>query len=609
MSVSHRLLYYFRPHIKRISAGVLLTVLMGMCDLLFAPCFRILVNGLTDLNANIQKGFGLTAFISEKVTIGSKSITFFEYNIDGFGTAIRFLVFLGIGVIILILFKSVFIYGKEYIMASVVQKVLRTLRTEIYSHLLSLSMKFYDRGKTGSLMSRITNDVGNIEYSFLAGVDIVRAAVYTCLFLSYMFFRQWQLTLVTLIMFPLAGITIRYFGNRFRVISRRITNHLAEINAYLMETLSAIKIIKSYTREDYERKRFSQKMGDHYAFNMRSSRIIAAWKPVNEMLSQGGMLVVVLFSGYKMITGSMNIGDLTEFIILLTMVYKPLKTVGTTGSVIQKALASSENIFKILDAVPESMKEENDKVVLEKMKGDVVFKNVYFSYKENNFVLKGIDFHVNPGETVALVGSSGVGKSTIINLLLRFYTVDSGSILIDGCSVDKISLQSLRSQISIVPQETFLFSGTVIENIRYGRLDSTDKEVEEAARMANAHQFIMEMPQGYQTEVGERGMQLSGGQRQRISIARAILADPRILLLDEATSSLDSESEQLIQEATEKLMKNRTSFVIAHRLSTVQNADCIFVIDNGKIEEMGTHKQLIKKDGLYKKLYTMQFNP
>jgi len=408
-------------------------------------------------------------------------------------------------------------------------------------------------------------------------------------------------------MFPLSAYILKVFSVKFRAVNKRITDHIAEVNSYILESLSSIKIVKSYTKEDYEKRRFHDKMNQNYYYSMKAVRLTAFLKPINEIVSLGGMVFIIGFGGYLMITGKMNMGDLTAFLVLLTMSYKPIKGLGDTPNVIQRALASSDNIFSILDRQTEFIPEFNGKTDIDKINGEVEFRNIYFSYNSKEEVLKDLSFSVKPGETVALVGPSGAGKSTIINLILKFYLPDKGSIFIDGKDVHDISIKSLRSQIGIVPQETMLFSGTVLENIKYGNLAASDEEIYSAAKAANAHMFIENFPNGYQTEIGERGVQLSGGQRQRLSIARAFLSNPRILLLDEATSSLDSESEKLVQEATENLMKNRTSFVIAHRLSTIQNADKILVVDRGKIVQSGKHQDLLNQEGIYKNLYQQQF--
>lgn len=604
MKTSRRLLGYFLPYWKRILAGIVATMLVGFCETIFASGCGILVDGLTTISANIKNGRGIFAAI----TIVNQRIKIFDITISGYNEALMFVFLFGLVVFGLVVFKGFFVYGKEYLMASVSQKVLRTMRNKIYGHVVYLPMHFFDREKTGATMNRITYDVSNIEYCFSSGISLVQSVVFTIVFLGYMFFIQWELTLFAVIMFPIAGYIIKYFSIRFRAVNKRITEHLAIVNSYILEALSSIKIVKSYTKEDYEKKKFHDKMNKHYDFSMRSVRLTSFLKPINEILSLGGMILIIGFAGYRMINGQMNMGDVTAFLVLLTMAYKPVKGLGDTPNVIQRALASADNIFSILDRQPELRPGFNGKIEIEKIKGEVIFEDVQFSYNGEDIVLKDLSFKVKSGEAVALVGPSGAGKSTIINLILKFYLPNKGKILIDGINILDITIKSVRSQIGIVPQETILFSGTIFENIRYGNLDATDLEVINAAKAANAHIFIKNLPNGYQTEIGERGVKLSGGERQRISIARAILSNPRILVLDEATSSLDSESENLVKEATENLMRNRTSFVIAHRLSTIQNADKILVVNEGKIVQSGNHQDLMNQEGLYKNLYQQQFH-
>jgi subfamily B ATP-binding cassette protein MsbA len=375
----------------------------------------------------------------------------------------------------------------------------------------------------------------------------------------------------------------------------------------LQETISSIKIVKSYSRENFEKEKFRNKTKESYDFSLRSVFLVALLKPTNEIISVGGMVLVFMILGLKLINGGLLIGDLTMFIAFLTMSYKPIKTLGEVTEAIEKATVSAERIFEIFDTQIEPIKKVKTSTILKDVKGDVVFENVAFSYSGSESILHDINLTAKSGETIAFVGPSGGGKSTIINILMRFYEINSGRILIDNLNISHVTLDSLRSNISLVPQETILFSGTVLENIKYGNLAVSVDEVISAAKKANADLFIQNLPKKYDTEIGERGIQLSGGQRQRIAIARAILKNPKILLLDEATSALDVESENLVQEALENLMIGRTTFVIAHRLSTILNADRIYVIDKGKIIQSGNHNELINSHGLYRRLYSMQF--
>ncbi|RKY86518.1 ABC transporter ATP-binding protein, partial [candidate division KSB1 bacterium] len=600
-----RLLSYIFPYWKGVVAGLLCTFFMGLSDAIFAPAFQVLIDGLSEISTNISNGKGIVATINVKPSSNSKEL--FSFTINGYNEALNALLILGAIIVFIVLFKCIFVYIKEYLMASITQKILRKIRNQLYSRLVSLSMLYFDRGKTGEIMSRVTNDVAMIENSFNSSIVIIQAFIYSIIFVTGMFLTDWQLTLFALIIFPVAGIVIKYFGDKIRHISRRINLKIAEINAFLQETISSIKVVKSYVKENYEKERFARKADDNYRFSMKSAKLVALLKPTNEILSSVGMLLIILFCGYKVINGDMSLGLLGRFVVLLSMAYKPIKTLGETSQVVQRALASSERIFEVLDKKSEIEEQKDGKLVLKDIKGDIVFENVNFSYNGKDNVLKNVNLNIEAGTTTAIVGPSGVGKTTIFNLLMRFYVVKDGKISIDGIDIRDISLTSLRNQMSLVSQETLLFSGTIMDNIKYSRLEANQEEVIYAAKAANAHQFIENLPEKYNTEIGERGVTLSGGQRQRIALARAFLKNPGILLLDEATSSLDSESEVLIQEATEKLMKGRTSLIIAHRLSTVQKADKILVMNKGKIVQEGKHKELINQEGLYKKIYEMQF--
>jgi len=601
----HRLVSYLFPYWKRILAGLICTFFMGLGDAVLAPAFQILLDGLSEISTNVKDGLGVKATIRIKEFFGDSEL--FSYAINGRDEALKALLVLGVLIVAAVILKSFFVFAKELLMASVTQKILRTIRNQLYSRLITLSMLYFDRGKTGEIMSRITNDVTMIENSFNSAIVIIQAVIYSIVFITGMFLTDWQLTLFALIIFPLDGLVIKYFGDKIREVSRRINLKIAEINAFLQETISSIKVVKSFVRENYERSRFSKKANENYSYSIKSARLVALLKPINEILSSVGMLLVIMVCGFKVVNGDMSIGLLGRFVVLLSMAYKPIKTLGETTQVIQRALASSERIFEVLDKETEGEVQKSGTIKISDVKGNIVFDHVYFSYNGIDNVLENININIDAGSQIAFVGRSGVGKTTIFNVLMRFYIVEKGRILIDGINIKDITLDSLREQISLVSQEILLFSGTVSENIKYSKLDAKKEEVIEAAKAANAHRFIENFPDSYNTEIGERGITLSGGQRQRIALARAFLKNPKILLLDEATSALDSESEVLIQEATEKLMEDRTSLIIAHRLSTVQNVDKILVMDKGKIIQQGTHKELIGQKGLYKKIYDMQF--
>lgn len=608
MNTKLRLLKYILPHWKRILGGIFFTLLMGVSDALLAPAAGFFIEGFSDISSAIQQGKEIFIDLQYEF-FGEIDFRFYKVGVEECTEALYYFI---IALIVLVILKGIFVFGKELLMNSVVQKILMGIRNDLYSHVVHLPMRFFDTRKTGEIMARITNDVNMIDSSMNAFVVILQSFIYTIIFVTGMLVIDWQLTLLFLIVFPLLGITIKYFSSKIREVAKRIAMKIADISSFLQETISSIKIVKSYTREDFEKGRMKEKTKENYRFSLRSVFLVALLKPANEIISVGGMVLIFMVCGLKLINGELLIGDLTMFIGFLVMSYKPIKTLGEVTEALEKATASAERIFEVLDTQIEPVKSGNIPVKkgtkkLGEINGDVVFENVNFSYNEENLVLNDINIKAKRGETIALVGPSGSGKSTIVSLLMRFYDIQSGKILIDGTDISEVEIESLRSQISLVPQETILFSGTVLENIRYGNLKATDEEVFEAAKRANADIFIQNLPKKYHTEIGERGMQLSGGQRQRISIARAMLKNPRILLLDEATSALDTESENLVKEALDNLMKGRTTIVIAHRLSTILNANVIHVVENGRIVQSGSHEELLKQKGLYYKLYTMQF--
>ncbi|MEX0603025.1 MAG: ABC transporter ATP-binding protein, partial [Bacteroidota bacterium] len=479
-------------------------------------------------------------------------------------------------------------------------------RTELFDTIVMLPVRYFDRQKTGRIMSRITNDVNNLEQSLYQIVELAQNSVYTLVFATALFLTNWQLTVFTIVVFSFSGIISRRFGDRIRSISRDITNTIAEITAFLQERIAGIRIVKSFTREEHEKQGFRKMVGANYGHSMRIVRTIALLSPINELFNTFVIASLVIFTAYLFVEGSMTIEMMIRFLIIMTFLAKPVKAIGENVARLQRSMVSAGLIFELLDLEQESRfgATAEHKV----SHGNVRFQNVRFSYNGEIPALEDITFDVRAGEKVALVGPSGSGKTTLINLIPRFYELNDGRIEIDGLDTRSMNLPQLRSCMAIVPQDVMLFAGTIEENIRYGRLEAAESEVREAARIANAHEFIERLEGGYGAEVGERGIQLSGGQRQRIAIARAVLRNQKILLLDEATSALDSESEQAVQEALDRLMEGRTSFIIAHRLSTVYRCDRIFVLEKGKIVESGTHDELLRKEsGLYKRLYALQF--
>lgn len=600
-----RLSRYFLSYKWRIVAGLCSVALMSLADTVSAFLVARLFAVLQQIEGFVREGGPLAM----DVPISLYGWTFASIRIEGYDQSFRLIALFAAAIIVIILIKVCFVYIREYVMSSVQQKLLMRFRLDLFDTVVVLPVRYFDAQKTGRIMSRITNDVNALEQSLFQMVEMAQNLVYAIIFSTALFFTNWQLTIFTIVIFTVSGVISRKFGDRIRSFSREITNTLADISSFLQEKINGIRIVKSFTREQFERIEFKKKVEHNYHFNMKIVRTIALLSPVNELFNTLVVALLVVFTAYLFIQGSMTIEIMISFLILITFLAKPIKAMGENVAKLQKSLVSAGYIFEMLDLDKERQEDIPEGERNSVTSGRVEFKNVSFSYSPDVPALHNITFSVSAGDKVALVGPSGSGKTTLVNLIPRFYDIDGGTILVDGQDSRLFSLSALRSKIAIVPQEVMLFGGSIYDNIRYGRLEASEQEIIEAARIANAHEFINRLEKKYETEVGERGVQLSGGQRQRIAIARAVLRDPRILLLDEATSALDTESEIAVQEALDRLMEGRTSFIIAHRLSTVYHCDRIFVLEKGTIVEEGRHEELLQKDsGLYKRLYSLQFS-
>lgn len=512
-----------------------------------------------------------------------------------------------LSIIVVFVIRGIAYYGQSYLMNYVGQRVIIDIRKAVFEKLQRLSMSFYDKHKTGTIMSYVTNDVSALQSAMVDNVvEMITETVILVASIVMMIYLDWKLFLVTFATFPVVLFFIDSFGKRIRKSGSRIQEAAADITSVLQEVASSPRVIKSFVREGYEVERFDKENMNNFRANMKYAQLSSTLTPTIEFVAAVGVSIILWYGGNSVINGSITAGSLVAFLTYAVNISNPIKRLSRVIGNIQKALAAAQRVFDVLD-LPEDIKNAPDAKALPPVKGDVRFKDVCFAYNESEEVLSHVSFEVKPGEMIAFVGPSGAGKSTVASLLPRFYDATNGSITIDGQDIRKVTLDSLREQVGIVPQETVLFNGSVYDNILYGRLDATREEVETAAKAANAHDFIMQLPNGYETMLGDRGMNISGGQRQRISIARAILKNPQILILDEATSALDTESERVVQEALDRLMVGRTSFVIAHRLSTIKNADKIMVLEKGQLIEQGNHDELMAMDGLYAHLYKIQY--
>ena len=515
---------------------------------------------------------------------------------------------ISIGIVVTFFIRGIFYYGQSYLVSFVGQRVIIDVRDVLFKKFQRLPLSYFDRHQTGEIMSYITNDVAALQNALVDRlIELVTESSIFIGSLVMMVLLDWKLSLLTLITVPLVGQAMKIFGRKLKSSGTVIQERLADITATMQESIAAVRVVKSFGREDFEIERFHRQNELNFRAEMKNNQLMSLLTPTVEFLAALAVTVIVWFGGYEVVNGVITAGALVAFLTYAVNLANPVKRISRVYGAIQKAMAGADRVFAIMD-LPETIANHPGAKELPPVKGEVVFDDVTFAYKEGANALSHVSLAASPGQMVAFVGPSGAGKSTIANLIPRFYDVSSGAIRIDGYDVREVTMESLRRQIGIVPQETMLFSTTVRENIRYGRLDATEEEIVQAAKDANAHDFIMALPEGYDTKIGERGLNLSGGQRQRIAIARAILKDPRILILDEATSALDTESEKIVQAALDRLMVGRTSFVIAHRLSTVFNADQIYVIDGGRIHEHGTHEELLAAGGLYSNLYNIQFS-
>jgi ATP-binding cassette subfamily B multidrug efflux pump len=519
----------------------------------------------------------------------------------------RGLYLLGVGFVVVYLLTFVTQYVQQYLINWLGSRLELNMRRDLFKHLQRLSLDFYAKREVGSIVSRGTNDVDKITELITSGVANVVADILTLVgIIGIMLWMNWWLSLITFSVIPLMLVFLYLWGRRVRKVYRETRKTIASVSAKMEESVSGMKEIQSYSREGETRQEFRQINRSNMEANVQAGQVMSAFWPAVSVFTAIGNFLVLWFGGGAVMAGTLSIGILFGFMGYLGRFFMPIQDLSSFWNSVQSALAAAERVFDIMDT-PEDISDKTGAVELPRIEGRINYEDMSFRYEDNTPVLTDINLEIIPNTTIALVGPTGVGKTTMINLLYRFYDPKKGAVKVDGYDLRDIKLASLRKQMAVVLQDNFLFSGTVMENIRYGNLEATDDEIIEVAQTVGAHEFIMKLPEGYQTDVRERGSRLSVGQRQLISLSRALLADPRILIMDEATSSIDAYTELIIQQALDRIFKNRTSIIIAHRLSTVRNADMIVVIHEGEIAEKGSHSELIKQDGLYKQLYEMQF--
>jgi len=571
LAVYKRLLRYSRPYLSRILIAMTASVGVAASDVAVAKLIQPLVDHV--------------------LTPGGDAL-------------INLVPFIVVG---LALLKGGSRYVQEYFIKTAGQLVVQDLRNDLYKHTLRLSMGFYSKVQSGTVVSRIINDVATLQKSAADElVAVVREGLTLIGLVALLFYNDWRLALVAFVVLPLAVVPANHIGRRIKRYVRKSLSNIGNLTGILQEAFGGIKVVKAFGTEEKEQQRFEAENYNYYKRIAKVIRYDSASAPIIELLSSLGAAGVLWYGLNRVMQGHISEGELLSFVTAMGMMYGPLKRLVKTNNVIQKAVGAAERVFSMMDT-PVDIDDIPNAPELEKVKGHVVFDHVYFGYDAKELVLHDFSLDVKPGTTVALVGASGAGKSTVIGLLARFYDPLRGSITIDGKDIAQVSQQSLKQQIALVDQEVFLFHDTIANNIRYARPEATDAEVVRAAQQAFADDFITQMPQGFETIIGDRGVRLSGGQRQRICIARAIVRDASILLLDEATSALDTQSEAVVQNALENLMRGRTTFVIAHRLSTVMRADEILVMQHGRVVERGSHAELLARGGHYFDLHQTQF--
>jgi len=609
MSTYARILKYIRPYRLVLALSILCSIFFsifsGISIYLIIPLLQTLFSGHATAAAVTPGPSLLPSWLiaaKDAVTASFQQMVFRADPADS-------LLNICIVIVVAFLIKNLFGYLQSNLMIYVEQGLTRDLRDALYRHIHELPLAYFTNERTGNLISRIMNDVPIINTGISATFQtMIREPLLLVVYITITLVISWQLTLIAFVVFPLVLLVIAGVGRRVHNESGLAQERIADLTSVLHETISGVKVVKAFGMEEFENKKFARESNGYFRTILRVTNVRNLASPTTEFLSAAAGGVIIWYGGLQVLGhGSMSASEFLGFLFAMFQLMPPIKELSNVNNRIQEASAAGRRVFEILDTEP-NIKDAPDARILPAFTKDIRFRDVSFRYSDGEVVLSGIDLTIRKGEVVAIVGPSGAGKSTLIDLIPRFYDPTGGGILIDGTDLREVQLKSLRDMIGIVTQETILFNDTVRNNIAYGLDDCPPERVVDAAKAANAHDFIMEMPHGYDSVIGERGVKISGGERQRLALARAILKNPPILILDEATSALDTESEILVQEAIERLMAGRTSIVIAHRLSTIQHADRIVVIEAGKIVETGKHAVLIRKSrGLYRKLYQLQF--
>ena len=608
MRTYRRLLAYVRPYWPRmlvLSITIaLFASLSGVSLTLIPPFLRVILERdapAASTTGEVKEGLPLPRFVEETRVQLKTSFEGWMYAGDANERLVRFIWLL----ICLMIAKNIFGYVQTYFTEYLEQRVLYRIRRDVYAHILDLPLSYFDRERAGHLISKVTNDVSMLRGAVI-GVfgSVLRNVLMTLLALGILLTVSWRLTLLVLCIVPVNVLLIDWVGRKLKRRSRRAQEGMADMTASLEETIAGVRVVKAFDTRAREQERFGRHSYRHMMHYVKMQMYGALSAPTSELLGTVSFAIVLWYGGQRVLDGGLPAENLVMFVAAMLFVVSPLKNLSRLTTVVQQATASAQRVFDLLDVAREHETEGARTASFER---EMRFENVSFEYVAGETVLRDVSFTAAKGEVVAVVGSSGAGKTTLVDLIPRFYTPTGGRITLDGVDAREFSLSSLRALMGIVTQETILFNDSIYNNIAYGSPSATPDAVERAARAANAHDFIIGFPDGYDSVVGDRGAQLSGGQRQRLAIARAILRDPAILIFDEATSALDSESERLVQEAMDRLFAGRTTFVIAHRLSTIRHADHILVLDRGRLTEHGTHAELMTKKGMYHRLYQLQF--